>query len=129
MNNGNLIPNPERTPSELREMARRGGINSGIARRRKREIAQALQFMPMDKATSTMIDAILLAMTAEQLVEFCNNPKMPAEARRRARLLSSKSDKEAVEMGERMRDRVFGKPIQTVESDMTPPVINVIQTR
>lgn len=129
MNNENLIPNSMRSPEQVRENQRRGGINSGIARRRKAELQKALQYMPMDKATSTMIDAILLAMTAEQLVEFCNNPKMPAEARRRARLLSSKSDKEAVEMGERIRDRVFGKPIQTVESDMTPPVINVIQTR
>ena len=33
MNNGNLIPNPERTPSELKEMARKGGIASGEARR------------------------------------------------------------------------------------------------
>lgn len=33
----NLIPNSERTHDELVEMGRRGGIASGIARRRRRE--------------------------------------------------------------------------------------------
>lgn len=32
----NLIPNSQRTPSELREMTRKGGIKSGETRRRKR---------------------------------------------------------------------------------------------
>ena len=33
----NLIPNCERSPEELREMGRKGGIKSGESRRRKRE--------------------------------------------------------------------------------------------
>lgn len=33
----NLIPNSERSPDELREMGRKGGIKSGESRRRKRE--------------------------------------------------------------------------------------------
>lgn len=33
----NLIPNSERSPEELREMGRKGGIKSGEARRKKRE--------------------------------------------------------------------------------------------
>ena len=33
----NLIPNSQRTPEELREMTRKGGIKSGEARRRKRD--------------------------------------------------------------------------------------------
>ena len=33
----NLIPNNERSPEELREMGRKGGIASGRARRRKRD--------------------------------------------------------------------------------------------
>lgn len=32
----NLIPNSERSPEELREMGRKGGIKSGEARRKKR---------------------------------------------------------------------------------------------
>ena len=42
--NNNLIPNSERTPEELREMTRKGGIKSGEARRAKktlREFGQA----------------------------------------------------------------------------------------
>ena len=38
MNNGNLIPNSQRSREELQEMGRRGGIASGKARRRKREL-------------------------------------------------------------------------------------------
>jgi len=33
----NLIPNSQRTPEELHEMTRKGGIKSGEARRRKRD--------------------------------------------------------------------------------------------
>lgn len=33
----NLIPNNERSPEELREMGRKGGIKSGESRRRKRD--------------------------------------------------------------------------------------------
>lgn len=34
----NLIPNSERTPEELREMGRKGGIKSGESRRRIRDL-------------------------------------------------------------------------------------------
>ena len=37
MNDSNLIPNKERSPSELREMGRKGGIKSGEIRRRKKK--------------------------------------------------------------------------------------------
>ncbi|HEM6243409.1 TPA: stress-induced protein [Streptococcus suis] len=40
-NEGNLIPNSERTPEELREMTRKGGIASGKARRRKADLKKA----------------------------------------------------------------------------------------
>lgn len=38
MNDSNLIPNTERSPEELREMGRKGGIASGKSRRKKREL-------------------------------------------------------------------------------------------
>lgn len=34
----NLIPNSERSPEELREMGRKGGIKSGESRRKKKEL-------------------------------------------------------------------------------------------
>lgn len=43
-NEKNLIPNSERTPSELREIAQKGGIASGIARRRKKALKEAADF-------------------------------------------------------------------------------------
>lgn len=38
MNAGNLIPNSQRTRQELQEMGRKGGIASGKARRKNREL-------------------------------------------------------------------------------------------
>lgn len=48
MNGSNLIPNTERTPEELREMGRKGGIASGKSRRKKRDL-QKLAKMLLDK--------------------------------------------------------------------------------
>lgn len=49
-NEQNLIPNSQRTPEELREMTRKGGIKSGEIRRKKRtmrEIAEMVGTMPV----------------------------------------------------------------------------------
>jgi 3-methyladenine DNA glycosylase/8-oxoguanine DNA glycosylase len=48
VNDSNLIPNTERSPEELREMGRKGGIASGKSRRKKREL-QKLAKMLIDK--------------------------------------------------------------------------------
>lgn len=45
MNNQNLIPNNERSPTEVRENGQKGGIASGEARRRKRDLRQALEML------------------------------------------------------------------------------------
>lgn len=42
-NEENLIPNHERTPSELREITQKGGIASGKSRRRKKALRLALK--------------------------------------------------------------------------------------
>ena len=42
-NEENLIPNHERTPSELREITQKGGIESGKSRRRKKALRTALK--------------------------------------------------------------------------------------
>lgn len=41
-NESNLIPNSQRTPEELREQTRKGGINSGKSRRKKADIHEAV---------------------------------------------------------------------------------------
>ena len=43
MNEKNLIPNSERTPSELREITQKGGKASGETRRRKRDMKQKMK--------------------------------------------------------------------------------------
>ena len=43
-NDDNLIPFSERTESEQREIAQKGGIASGAARRRKRSMRQAADY-------------------------------------------------------------------------------------
>ena len=50
-NEQNLIPNTERTPSELREMTHNGGVASGAARRRKRDMREAADLLLSLKAT------------------------------------------------------------------------------
>ena len=58
VNNSNLIPNTERSPEELREMGRKGGIASGKARRRKRDV-QKLAKLLLDKQTAESFKEIL----------------------------------------------------------------------
>ena len=60
-NADNLIPNSERTPEELREQTRKGGIASGKARREKkmfRETLESLLTMPMKDGKSADVDEI-----------------------------------------------------------------------
>lgn len=45
--NNNLIPNSERTPSELREMTKKGGIKSGETRRAKKNLREFGQWFLM----------------------------------------------------------------------------------
>ena len=47
----NLKPNSERTPSELREMTRKGGIASGKARREKKNLIQLFEVCQQAKVT------------------------------------------------------------------------------
>lgn len=42
MNEQNLIPNSQRTPSELREMTHNGGIRSGEARRHRKSLRESI---------------------------------------------------------------------------------------
>ena len=44
-NEQNLIPNNQRTPNEVRENARKGGIESGKTRAKKRDLRLALEML------------------------------------------------------------------------------------
>lgn len=50
----NLIPNSERTPEELREQTRKGGVASGKARRKKKLLSQIYADLLIDKYEVTV---------------------------------------------------------------------------
>ena len=56
MNDSNLIPNTSRTPEELREITRKGGIASGEARREKRRMREWAQIIGAMPAKAKMAD-------------------------------------------------------------------------
>ena len=60
MNEKNLIPNSERTPSELREMARNGGLASGEARRKRKTLKEELLLMLSEGETQQSVTLALI---------------------------------------------------------------------
>ena len=58
-NEQNLIPNSERTPEELREITRKGGIASGEARRKKRTLKELLEAVAEKNVQSDKIKKTL----------------------------------------------------------------------
>lgn len=68
-NEENLIPNTERSPSEVRENGRKGGIKSGEVRREKADLRRVIQTWLESQATTDkngnpMTGAELMAMVA-----------------------------------------------------------------
>lgn len=53
MNEQNLIPNSMRSPTEVRENGRKGGINSGRARREKRTLRELIDLVLSQKIKNT----------------------------------------------------------------------------
>ena len=53
MNDENLIPNSQRSPTEVRENGRKGGIESGKSRRKKKNTAELINAMLAAKASGT----------------------------------------------------------------------------
>ena len=56
----NLIPNSERSPKELREMGRKGGIKSGEARRKKRD---------QEKMVKVLLQVLMEGTEAKENIE------------------------------------------------------------
>lgn len=68
-NEQNLIQNHERTPSELREMTKKGGIASGKSRRKKAEFKKALNIVLSSKVQNKQLEKILEEMGFENTNE------------------------------------------------------------
>lgn len=66
MNASNLIPNSARTPEELREIARKGGIASGEARRKKKKFKEDFELLLSLPANSKKSKDVLKNMGIEK---------------------------------------------------------------
>ena len=60
MNEKNLIPNSERTPSERREMARKGSLASVEARRKRKSLKEELLLMLEDEELQQSVAIALI---------------------------------------------------------------------
>ena len=58
-NEENLIPFNERTESEQRQIAQKGGIASGAARRRKRSMKEAADYLSLPETDRRRVNALL----------------------------------------------------------------------
>lgn len=74
----NLIPNSERSPSELREQCRRGGVASGEARRKKADMKKLLELTlqkQVPNSEMTYAESITMSM-----LSIANDPKKSGAA-------------------------------------------------
>ena len=63
-NEQNLIPNSERSPKEVRENGRKGGIASGIARREKKTLREMMEtFGSLESPTEGLTNDELMILT------------------------------------------------------------------
>lgn len=69
-NEKNLIPNSKRTPDELREMTKKGGIASGKARRKKANLKKAFEAILEADVKSNKIKQQLESMGFEATNEM-----------------------------------------------------------
>ena len=91
MNEENLIPNSQRTPSELREMATKGGKASGEARRKRKSLKEELLLMLEDEEVQKSVTIALI----------------------------NQAQKGNVRAYEMMRDTIEEKPVEKVQSTQT----------
>lgn len=114
----NLIPQSERTKAEQREIARKGGIASGKARREKRALKDTLEellAMPMKDGKSANIDDI----------KSIAGVKGKNITMQEAIMLSmlDKAVKGDVRAAEYVRDTIGQKPDSRMNIDMNLPVL------
>lgn len=74
----NLIPNSKRSPEELREMTRKGGIASGEARRAKRDMRERMKMMLEEKPKGK--DYTYADRLTESMLTIAANPRNGAAA-------------------------------------------------
>lgn len=112
-NEQNLIPNSKRTPSEVRENARKGGIKSGETRRRKKEMRERLEVllsMPIKDGKGADIEKI------KSFAEIKGKNITVEDAILIA--IAQKALKGDIQAGTFIRDTVGENPTTKVEADI-----------
>lgn len=77
-NADNLIPNSARSPEELREMTRKGGINSGKARRAKADMRELMKMMLEEGIPGK--DMTYSQRLTQSMLTIASNPKQGTAA-------------------------------------------------
>ena len=119
-NEQNLIPNENRTPTERRENARKAGIASGEARRKKKQRGDILREIVNTEVTNEKMLANLKALGI-----FKEHPTLEDYINATAtRDLTKKASMQDVQ---RLNDEVYGPNKQQVElsGDVSGITINV----
>lgn len=107
----NLIPNKQRTPDELRQQTRKGGIRSGEVRREKANVLKVLRMLLADA-----VDVDGLEMTRAEKLGL---------------LMMEKAEGGDLAFIKEVLDRAYGKPAQTVDmqssdGSMSPAVLTPV---
>ena len=105
----NLIPNSERSPEEVRENGRKGGIASGVARRRKKDLREACL---------AILDTEITTKSGDKMT---GSEAMVAK-------LFQQAMKGNIKAFIALRDTAGQKPVEKlVVSDVDPSVINEVE--
>lgn len=117
MNEENLIPNSQRTPSELREMATKGGKASGEARRNKKMLRDCIDYL-LEREDKTVLDNEGNPMSGAEQLAY--NLFIKA--------LTEKDTGKAAKAFEVLRDTAGQKPIEKVViSEIDTDVIDEVE--
>ncbi len=100
-NEKNLIPNSERSPSEVRENGKKGGQKSGEVRREKRILRELLEEALLKKTK-----------TGNKYIDITN-------------ALIKQAEKGNIKAYETIRDTLGQKPIDKIEHNGSIPVVIV----
>lgn len=112
-------------------VAQAKSVETRKANKERREaVLSIIKAEPLPADIAAKSDAMLLNATQEELVALSVDPNAPVDLRRRARLLVGKDDELAIKVSETLRNRVYGKPAQSVVigtgQTPPPPVYNII---
>lgn len=116
-NERNLIPNDQRSPSEVRENGRKGGIASGKARRNKKILRDCIDYL-LEKEDGTILDEDGNPMSGAERLAYNLFTKA----------MSEQDTGKAAKAFEVLRDTAGQKPVEkVVVSEIDVDVMNEVE--